>query len=515
MKPNIVFIYADDLGRGMLSGYSQRHYRTPHIDRLAAEGMRCTSAYGCALCAPARAALLTGVHDAHAGRWTFNRSGLYNEYLAGRMTQAQIEELLCNTGIRPREGDLFLAEIARQAGLITGQIGKLEWGFSTCDREIRRHGWDYHYGYYDHGQCHGFYPPYVFEDGRRVDIPGNTDPTFGKGHYGPFPNGEVEHNAAGRAVHSQDLYDAKIVEFLRRHKEKPFFLYHPTQLPHGPVYFPDLDPQVANNPALTQVEKEYASMVLRLDRTVGLILDTLRSLGLEERTLVIFTSDNGHWPCYEQPGRCYARQTLDEAWLDDVTTKFHSDRCGDILDGNDGMAGLKTSNWEGATRVPFLARWPGHVPAGSVSERLIANFDMLATVADLAGIPLPQGATDGLSLLPALRADPEAPEHDHIVYSSHYGPSLVTRDGWKLRTFVRRNRILDFGTFGASLDELREAFTLQLYRLTDDYREERDLAAEHPEKLTELRGKLLQSCDGNLANGTPEAHFAFYPMMQT
>ena len=168
MKTNIIYIYADDLGRGMLGCYGQKHFRTPNIDRLAAGGMRFTRAYGTAFCAPARASLLTGMHDAHAGQWTFNRGGLYDQLTAGRLSVEQLAELVNNTGIRPADGQSFLATVARRAGYATAQIGKLEWGFATSDEEIRQHGWDTHYGYYDHGQCHGFYPPYLFEDGRRV-----------------------------------------------------------------------------------------------------------------------------------------------------------------------------------------------------------------------------------------------------------------------------------------------------------------------------------------------------------
>ncbi len=509
MRPNVVYIYADDLGHGMLSCYGQRHFRTPNIDRLAAEGIRFTRFYGTAFCAPARASLLTGMHDAHAGGWTFNRGGLYYEHNVKGRPLEDLYEIINNTGLRPRDGQTYLATVARRAGYATGQIGKLEWGFTTTPQELAAHGWDTHYGYYDHAQCHGFYPPFVFENGRKIDMPGNTRETFGAGHYGPFPDGTVEHDAAGRAVHSQDLYDTKIREFLRAHRDEPFFLYHPSQLPHGPVYFPDVYPEVRDNPGLTPVEKEYASMVLRLDRTVGMVLDELETLGLRERTLVLFASDNGHSPCYEQPGRVSARRDLQGNPIDNRANRFTSASCGDPLDGNGGLAGLKTTNWEGGARVPFLASWPGRVPEGSVSEHLLANYDTLATLADLLQVAVPP-ETDGISFLPVLNGDAAAPQHDSVVYASSYGPALVTREGWKLRTSLRLDRIVDYPTFGADLDEISEAVDFQLYYLPSDPAEARNVAEEEPERVRGLVNRLLRACDGNLVHGTPEAHFAFY-----
>jgi arylsulfatase A-like enzyme len=514
MKPNIVYVYADDLGHGMLSCYGQRHFHTPNIDRLAGEGVRFTHAYGTAFCAPARACLLTGMHDVHAGRWTFNRAGIYHEFSRGNMRLEEVYEVINNTGIRPKDGDTFLATVARQAGYVTGQIGKLEWGFATCDTEMRQHGWDYHYGYYDHLQCHGFYPPYVFENGLKIDVPGNSRQDFGTGHYGPFPDGIVPHDPSGRTVHSQDLYDEKIVAFLEKHKDQPFFLYHPSQLPHGPVYYPEVFGDLADNQELTPVEREYASMVLRLDKTVGVILDALERLGIADRTMVIFASDNGHSPCYQQPGRCSSAQDLDGNKLDEITRKFYSHTCGDVFDGNGGLAGLKTTNWEGGARIPFIVRWPGHAPAGKVSDHLLANYDTMAALAETVGVPLPC-ETDGVSFLPALRGDAHAPQHDYIVYASQYGPSLVTADGWKLRTYINRDRIVDFSTFGASFAELAPAVTLQLYNLRVDPAEERDLAAAEPARVERLLGQLLRECDGNLVHGTPEAHFAFYAPQMT
>ena len=509
-NPNVIFIYADDLGRGMLSCYGQRHYRTPNIDRLAAEGMKFTRSYGCAFCAPARASLLCGLHDAHAGGWSFTKGGIYKELDKGTMTLEQIYELIHNTGTQCRPGDVYLPQIAKKAGYVTGQIGKLEWGFATTGKELEAHGWDYHFGDYDHQRCHGYYPTFLFENGKKVDIEGNTLMDCGA-RRSAFENGKLI-DMTGRKVHSQDLYDQKIVEFLHRHKDEPFFLYHPSQLPHGPTFFPEIHPSVANNPELTPIEKEHASMILRLDRTVGLILDELDRLGLAENTIVMFSSDNGHTigpKTYEQPGRVSARTLLDGRPIDNIETKFHSDTCGDVFNGNDGMAGLKLTSWEGGVRIPYLIRWPGKIKAGTTFDGLIANYDVLPTMAELLGVDMPAGK-DGKSFAPLLTGEEHRfEEHDYIVFASDMGPAIVSRDGWKLRCVIDMQNY-KIGPFGEDLDHLNHAVRYQLYHIKEDYREDHNLARQYPEKVRELRRILIKECDGNLMNGTPQAHFAFY-----
>ena len=525
-KPNIIYIYADDLGRGMLSCYGQRQFKTPNIDRLAGEGIRFTRSYGTAFCAPARASLLTGVHDAHAGRWTFTSGKIYQDQFSnGTLTLDEISELITNTGIRPCDGQLFLPGVAKAAGYVTGEIGKLEWGFSTCDIDLRRHGWDYHYGYYDHNRCHGFYPSYLFENGDVVKIAGNTRIDCGKGVHNP-DTGEVEHDSKGRSTYSQDLFDGKIIEFIRKHRNEPFFLFHPSQLPHGPTYYPEVFPEVAANNNLTPVEKEYASMVLRLDQTVGLILDELDQLGLAEDTLVLFSSDNGHEAAnYIQTDRSNPYCDLRGHGLDQITRGFTTESCGDVFNGNDGMTGLKWTNWEGGGRIPFIARWPGKIAGDRISDHFFANYDTMATFADLLDVTLPMGS-DGISYLHELLEDRESGIHDHIVFASEGGPAMVTRDGWKLRTFVNTdwrpswrpktnlNTIFSYPPCGDLNNNLDAYAATRLYYLPDDYREEKDLSTEHPDILHQLRGRLLRECDGNLANGTPNLHFAFMNVPQ-
>jgi len=497
MKPNIVYIYADDLGRGLLSCYGQKHYRTPNIDRLAAEGVNFENYYGCSFCAPARASLLTGRHDCHAGSWTVTKGNIYSELSNGSMNYSEIRELINKTGIQATPEDVFLPEIFKKAGYTTGQIGKLEWGFATTPERLKRHGWDEHYGYYDHARCHGFYPPFLFRNGEREDIPGNTRSDCGVHPLNDSQeNRAIRHNMEGKTVYSQDLFDSEICDFLDHNQDKPFFLWHPTQLPHGPTSIPSIHPDVANNNELTEFEKEYASMVLRLDQTVGLILNKLDDLGISQNTLVFFSSDNGHEIYYDQPGRTHqvwwaGGKDLEGKPLDNINNKYTSESCGDVFDGNNGMAGLKRYNLEGGVRLPALMRWPGKIPAGSVSHRVTANYDFFATVAEILEVPYPEGK-DGESFLKAAFGNSSIREETgHVVFASCQGPALVTNEGWKLR-YVTMN----------------ESF--QLYHLPDDYREERDLSEKCPEKVECLKEILLRECDGDLKYGHADIQMVEY-----
>jgi arylsulfatase A-like enzyme len=495
-KMNIIYIYADDLGRGMLSCYGQEYFKTPNIDRLAAEGRRFTNAYGCAVCAPARASLLTGYHDCHAGRWSYSAAGIYKKLSTGERTYDDIRELINNTSFNERSDEVFLADIAKQAGLVTGQVGKLEWGFSTTPERMAKHGWDYHYGYYDHVRCHGFYPGFLWENGEMVEIPGNEHVNCGVTYMKETP--EDRHRVEteeGRAVYSQDLFNEKIEAFIRTNadpstgsgKARPFFLYHPSQLPHGPTAVPELHPGVRDVEGVSLWEKEYASMILRLDDTVGMIYSLLEELGILDKTVIIFASDNGHEPSYyTEEGRCSGgKVTQDGRKIDHIDLNYSTELVGDIFNGNDGFSGKKMFSLEGGARIPFIVRCPGQPNPGTVSEHMLANYDTMALMADLLGVELPEWK-DGLSFLPELKGE-EQKKHDYVVFAGSLGPALVTPDGWKVRYLpgVRR---------------------FQLFYLPDDYKEEKNLSEDNPEKLKEMGTMLLKACDGNMYHGTWENH---------
>lgn len=484
-RPNVIFIYADDLGKGMLSAYGQRHFSTPNIDRLFNEGVAFEQAYGCMLSAPARASMLTGYHDCRQDKWKINGGAQFvnlskEEDIAATEKQIDANDLLLG------KEDLYLPQVFKQAGYVTGEIGKLEWGFTASRNQMKAHGWDYYYGYLDHVRCHGFYPPYLFENGEIVRIEGNTRKDCGKSIEQETPETYAQRwDMTGKKTYSQDLFLEKILEFIRTNRDKPFFLYHPTQLPHGPVAIPEVDPEIAKSTLLTPIEKEYASMVKMLDNQVGIILDELRRLGLEEKTMLVFASDNGHEIYYSQKGRCEKpyRDIRENRYFDDFNYKYYSEAAGDIFNGNAGMAGLKRSNLQGGVNIPLAVYWKGQLPAQK-NTQVVAAYDLLTTAADAFQIPL-RTKKDGTSLLPVLEGN-SLPKERYVVFGSNYGPAIVVNDGWKLRYYKAKD-------------------IFELYYLPEDPRETTDRAKENPEKVAQLKALLMKECQGDLKNGINRA----------
>ena len=481
-KPNIILIYADDLGIGLLGHEGQEIIKTPHIDQLAQEGVRFQRAYSNMLCAPARASLITGFHDCHKNGFEITRGGAYSK--ANTANLGQIERALSEMLPPVSNDQVFLGEVAQSMGYKTAQFGKLEWGFSATDKQLNRHGWDYYLGYLDHVRAHGFYPPFLFENGEMVAYNGNTQLNCGKSGEPETPEVfEERWNMDGKKVYSQDIFMDSILNFIESHKTDPFFLYFPTQLPHGPVSIPAVHPDFADDDRLTQIEKEYASMVKLLDDNVGQIMLTLKEHNLDDNTIVIFTADNGHEIYYSQLGRVHKPYTNMQTGIrfDNYYHKYYSELGGDVFNGNGGKAGLKRSNLEGGINVPLIIRWPQKIQKGRTSQRLTANYDILPTIADITGFSK-KFNTDGISFYKELMDEGKAEEHDFVVYSSYYGPTLITNDGWKLRTYSPNN-------------------AFELYYLPDDYREEFDLSKKFPEKYRELIKRLRTACDGDLKNG--------------
>lgn len=485
-QPNIVLIYADDLGIGLLGHEGQKIIKTPNIDQLAQDGIRFQRAYSNMLCAPARASLITGLHDCHEEGFQVSRGGTY--FNANDSNLASIEIKL-NEWLDPvSDEQVFLGEVAQDMGYKTAQFGKLEWGFSTTNQQMNRHGWDHYLGYLDHVRAHGFYPPFLFENGEIISYEGNTLLNCGKSiesetqaHF------EERWNMEGKAVYAQDIFMDGVLNFIETNQNEPFFLYFPTQLPHGPVAIPKVHPDFINDDRLTQIEKEYASMVKLLDDNVGQILDKLKAHNLEENTIVIFTADNGHEIYYAQDGRVlkpYTNMQTGERF-DDYYRKYYSNLAGDVFDGNGGRAGMKRSNLEGGINVPLIIKWPNKIRKGRTSQRLTANYDILATIADITGYSEPF-YTDGLSFYNELLEEETDINHDFVVYSSFKGPTLVTNDGWKLRTYLPQN-------------------AFELYYLPDDFREETDFSEKFSEKFAALKNKLLEACEGNFEHG----HFTY------
>lgn len=488
-KPNVILIYADDLGIGLLGAYGQQLIKTPHIDQLAREGIKFNNYYGGTYCAPARWTLMTGMHDGRNGGWAQNQAGLLMAMDKKEIPQAdhvpRLRKYVERTSQPIPDNEVFLAQIAQMAGYTTAQFGKLDVGFLTDHDRVKRFGWDFYEGYYSHQRCHGFYPPYLWRNGEKFSLPGNTKINCGKmSEKGDEPVG------SGGETYSQNVFIEGILSFIGDHKDKPFFLYHPTQLPHGPVAIPKLHPDFANHPDLSRAEKKYGSMVKMLDDHVGRIMQELKSLGIDDNTIVMFTSDNGH-ELYYGPKPTFPRRNGDRGKTNLTDNKWRTSEAGDVFDGAGGRAGLKRTNYQGGVQCPMIARWPGKIIAGTETDHLSAHYDFLATLADLTGGEAPSGK-DGISYLPTLLNKTQTSSHDYVIINNGFSrmarSAMIQNDHWKL----------------VEVDADKDEF--QLYNLQQDNAERHELSAEFPEKTASMK-RILQSALNSprpdLATATP------------
>lgn len=481
-KPNVILIYADDMGMGMLSCLGQKEFMTPNLDKLFRQGTQFTHAYGCMVSAASRASLLTGYHDIRKEKIRVSGGGrlLLDPSTVTEAQIANIEADIDQKDVRLPEGDLYLPQVFKKAGYVTCEIGKLEYGWTATRDQMTRHGWDHYYGYLDHVGCHGYYPPYLFEGGKIVMIEGNTHKDCAKTKEPETQTAYNERwNMEGKAVYSQDLFDEKMKEFINDNKDRPFFLFHPTQLPHGPVMVKSVHEQVKDNPHLTQIEKEYASMVIRIDSITGMLMNEVERLGIAEKTMFIFASDNGHEIYYAQSGRVdkpYGR-------YDDWNTVYYSDKHGDIFNGNGSLRGFKRQNSEGGPRIPLAIYMPGTIPSAVRCQEFVTMYDLIPTFADMLGVNLStKHPKDGVSIWPTIMQGTKLARDRYIVYSSYQGPAIVTNEGYK----VRYNS---------------KAKAYDMYNLLADPQERVNVAASHPQKFEELKKILLKECKGNIANG--------------
>ncbi len=473
-KPNIVLIYADDLGIGLLGSYGQKVIKTPNIDKLAAEGMSFTNYYGGTLCAPARWSLLTGMHFGRKGAWKQNAPGWLIKSDKRKMSDEEqlkgLNEYVQETSEPIPDNEVFLAQIAQKAGYKTAQFGKLDVGFLTNHERVKRFGWDHYHGYYSHSRAHGFYPPYLWRDGEKVRYEGNDNIYCGKAS--EKGNGPV---GAGGKVYSEHVFIKGALDFITASKDKPFFLYYATQLPHGPVAIPELHPSVKDNEKLSLAEKKYASMVIMLDDHVGLIMKKLKDLGLDENTIVFFTSDNGH-ELYYGPKASFPRSMQGKP-ANFTDKKWRTSEAGDVFDGAGGRAGIKRAAYQGGKQCPMIVRWPRKVQAGSKTDLMSSHYDFMATLASIADQQQPKGK-DGISYLPVLLGEEQSQVHDYIIFDNKFTrmgkTALITQDGWKV----------------VELNRGRNKF--QLYNIKEDNEERNELSAKHPEKLAELVEILLK-----------------------
>ncbi|MDR2774526.1 MAG: sulfatase-like hydrolase/transferase [Tannerella sp.] len=481
-RPNVVFIYANDMGKGLLSAYGQKHYTTPNIDTLINSGVSFKYAFGGSISSYARASLLTGYHDCSKNKWRISRGGVYIK--EDTVDIYENENFINGNNILLPENNLYLPQVFGNAGYVTAQIGMLGWGNTSTRRQMFQHGWDYFYGYLDHMRSQGYYPTFLFENERIEMIEGNTRIDCGRKFIYETENETTYNdrwNMEGKKIYSPNLLLEKTIEFIRQFKDKPFFLMYATPLP-GPVSIPSVHPEVANNKALTQIEKEYASMMKLLDDHVGAIISELRSLGLEENTLIVIASDNGHDIHYLQENRIDRpfRNIITNEPFDNSYSKYYSDKAGDVFNGNMGMAGLKGSNLNGGINIPFVFYWKGELKK-RVCEDIVSTCDFLPAMADFFGVKL-ETRKDGISFLPALMKGRKLPQKRFVIVSSEDGPAIIVNDGWKLRFLAKPKKY-------------------ELYNIRKDPEEKYDVILRFTDKAEDLKKLLIEQCGGNIDNG--------------
>jgi arylsulfatase A-like enzyme len=406
--PNIIVLFADDLGYGDLGVYGHPTIVTPHLDRLAAEGVKLTSFYvPSALCSPSRIALLTGRHPPRTGV----------PYVLGPDD---------TNGIRPEE--ITLAEVLKARGYRTAAFGK--WHLGTAPEQLpTANGFDEYYGLL---YSNDMMPPWVQTE-RPLRLYRNTEPVD------EYP---VDQTTLTRR------YTDEAIRFLRESADRPFFLYLPHSMPHLPIYASD---EFAGKSA----GGRYGDVIEELDASVGRIVRTLDELGLAQRTLVIFTSDNGPWS--NMPPRMY------DTGLD-VVQRWDAGSTGPLR-------GAKGTTWEGGHRVPAIVRFPGHIAAGSVSTEMASTLDLFPTLAKLAGADLPADRPiDGRDIWPLLAEAGPTP-HTMLYYFLGERIEAVRDARWKLR--LRENQ------GGEPVPEL--------FDLREDPYERFDVSTSHPEVVQRLQ----------------------------
>jgi arylsulfatase A-like enzyme len=452
-KPNIVFILADDLGYGDLGCFGQTKIRTPTLDRMAAEGMRFTHHYsGNAVCAPSRCVLMTGQHPGHA----FIRDN--------REIQPEGQFPLPKSAVT-------LARLLHDQGYATGGFGK--WGLggpgSTGDPLVQ--GFDRFFGYNCQRVAHNFYPTYLWDNDKTIKLNNPAFPTQDRLKPGEDPTKPETYARFRGSDYAPDRVTEQALAFVDANRDRPFFLCWPTTVPHLALQVPEDSLQeyagLWDDPPYTggrsylphfRPRAAYAAMITRMDRDIGRLMNRVKDLGLDEKTIFVFSSDNG--PLYDKLG---------------------GTDC-EFFNSNGGLRGRKGSLYEGGVRVPCIVRWKGHIAPGTVSPRVTGFEDWLPTFLDLIGSPGGRPSNlDGISLAPTLlgRAQPERP----FLYREFpaYGGQQSIREGkWKA---VRQK----LNSVAAS-----ESPRTELYDLASDPTETTDVAGKFPDILATLEQKMRE-----------------------
>lgn len=424
-KPNIIFILADDLGYGDLGCYGQTLIKTPNIDKMRSQGLKFTNAYaGSTVCGPSRACLLTGKHT---GRGYIRGNG--------------------KVFLRNDPQDITIARVLKEAGYNSAMIGKSGLACNNQDGELaQRKGFDYFFGYTSHTDAHFYFPPYLWKNGQKVVYKNNR-------------------GLEGDTFSSTEILKEGLA-YIDRQKQGPFFLHLAFQEPHAGLRAPEkfkkmyrgkFDESPIKNRHYGNCKEPkttYAAMVSHLDYNIGLVFKKLKDLGIDDNTLVFFASDNGSM---NEGG--YQRRWFKSSGI---------------------LRGGKRDLYEGGIRVPMLARWPKRIKPNTTTDQIVAFWDILPTLTEVAGLKKP-GFTDGNSILPTLLAASKFQKQHEYVYWEFYegaGKRAIRKGHWKgvmLRT--------------KSIAEPK----LELYNLVKDPSEKKNLAMQYPEIVEELKKLMAEA----------------------
>lgn len=447
--PNVIVILADDLGLAELGCTGSQRIQTPHLDALRQRGMLFSQAYaGSTVCAPSRCTLLTGLHTGHAQirdngempNFTGPPGAAGTTEIGGWETPPEPDGLW--GGQRPLvAGTETLPRALQRQGYATFAVGKWGLGGPGSEGMPTRQGFDGFYGYLCQRNAHNYYPTYLIRDELREPLEGNERSLRGE-------------------VYAPDRMRHAALDFVRQAADRPFFLYYATPVPHLALQVPDdslkeyvgtfEDPPYRGGKGYLphpHPRSAYAAMVTRMDRDVGALVATLRELDLERDTLIFFTSDNG--------------STFELGGYDP-----------EFFQGTGGLRGAKTWLYEGGIRVPFIACWPGRIPAGSEATMPVASWDLFPTILTLTGSTR-AAPLDGVDLSPLLLEGAATIEREHLYWEFHSRGGLQAlryRNYKALRKDAHQN----------------PRGPVELYDLERDPGETTDVAASHPEVLARV-----------------------------
>ncbi|MHA8088044.1 sulfatase-like hydrolase/transferase [Aquirufa sp. Wall-65K1] len=444
-KPNVVYIYADDLGYGELGAYGQKIIKTPYLDALAKQGIKFTQHYTSApVCAPARCMLLTGKHAGHAQiRGNHELGGFTDETERGQM---------------PLEAQTFtLGNLMKNAGYKTAAIGKWGLGMANGTGNPNAHGFDYFYGLLDQKQAHNYYPTHLWENGKWDTLKNkylNVHEFQGKG-----AAADVDFQQFQGKEYVVDKMMDKALNFVEKNKSNPFFLYLPLPLPHLSLQAPEeaVKPYLGAFPDSAYLGKKgytpnahpratYAGMISYLDKQVGRLVASLKNHKIDTQTIIFFSSDNG--------------ATFDVGGVD---TEFFNSTA--------GLRGRKQDVYEGGIREPLIVSWPGVIPGGQVSHLPSVQYDMMATLAELTGQKVAD--TDGVSFLPTILKKGEQKQRPFIYFEfpEKTGQVAIRIQQWKgVKSNLKKNRQAPW----------------EIYDLEKDPFEAKNVADQHPELIPQL-----------------------------